>query len=66
MHKPSKVIANKSRKRRKHSRTNYRIGEASNPGPSDKNSQSKQRKLGYFFHQQHTTNDDKDEWCKEK
>eukprot|EP00972_Heterocapsa_arctica_P019436 2867692-Heterocapsa_arctica.AAC.1 len=44
----------------------YRIGEASNPGPSRKGCHNKQSRLGDFFHQHHTTKDDKDMWCKEK
>eukprot|EP00972_Heterocapsa_arctica_P034675 5105602-Heterocapsa_arctica.AAC.1 len=44
----------------------YRIGEASNPGPSHKDCHSKQSRLGDFFHQHHTKEDDKEMWCKEK
>eukprot|EP00972_Heterocapsa_arctica_P003508 522187-Heterocapsa_arctica.AAC.1 len=44
----------------------YRIGEASNPGPSHKGCHSKHKKLVDFFHQHHTKKDDKDMWCKEK
>eukprot|EP00972_Heterocapsa_arctica_P090904 13411301-Heterocapsa_arctica.AAC.1 len=44
----------------------YRIGEASNPGPSHKGCHSKQSRLSDFFHQHHTKKDDKDMWCKEK
>eukprot|EP00972_Heterocapsa_arctica_P107719 15865414-Heterocapsa_arctica.AAC.1 len=43
-----------------------RIGEASNPGPSNKGCHSKQRRLGDFFQQHHTKKDDKDMWCEEK
>eukprot|EP00972_Heterocapsa_arctica_P111719 16427715-Heterocapsa_arctica.AAC.1 len=41
----------------------YRIGEASNPGPG---TNSKQSKLGDYFHQHLTKKDDKDMWCEEK
>eukprot|EP00972_Heterocapsa_arctica_P064290 9488370-Heterocapsa_arctica.AAC.1 len=36
----------------------YRIGEASNPGPSHKG-HSKHTRLGDFFHQHHTKKDDR-------
>eukprot|EP00972_Heterocapsa_arctica_P022991 3381894-Heterocapsa_arctica.AAC.1 len=58
-------MATKSRKRRNHGRANYRIGEASNPGPSEKNTHSQHMKLGDFFHQQHAKKDDKGVWRKE-
>eukprot|EP00972_Heterocapsa_arctica_P083250 12265784-Heterocapsa_arctica.AAC.1 len=44
----------------------HRIGEASNPGPSQNGCHSKQRRLGNFPHQHHNKKDDKDMWCKEK
>eukprot|EP00972_Heterocapsa_arctica_P112171 16430335-Heterocapsa_arctica.AAC.1 len=46
--------------------TLYRIGEASNPGPSHTGCHSKQRKLVDLFHQHHTKKDGKDMWRKEE
>eukprot|EP00972_Heterocapsa_arctica_P034113 5021134-Heterocapsa_arctica.AAC.1 len=42
----------------------YRIGGATNPGPSQ--NQGKQSKLGDYFHRHHIKKDDRDMWCKEK
>eukprot|EP00972_Heterocapsa_arctica_P058509 8631659-Heterocapsa_arctica.AAC.1 len=66
MREQRKDIEEKCTKRRQYIQHHYIIGEAANPGPSGKDSHSKQRKLCYFFHQQHKKKDAKDMWCKEK
>ncbi len=42
---------------------NYRIGEASNPGPDFT---KKQTKISDFIHYKHVEKDDKGIWCEEK
>eukprot|EP00972_Heterocapsa_arctica_P072528 10709727-Heterocapsa_arctica.AAC.1 len=67
MRKQRKDLAEKCINILKYRQTHYRIGEAANPGPSGKDSHSKQRKLEDLFHQKHTRKkNDKDMWYKEK